>query len=64
MENIANGKNKTVKSSALQKTRQEYMDMDLALFCRHLYQTVDFELKLQSKAHFEKKKKWSTFCFE
>eukprot|EP00957_Ditylum_brightwellii_P109424 8346424-Ditylum_brightwellii.AAC.1 len=64
MEDIANGKNKTMKPSALQKTRQEYMDMDLALLCGHLYQMVDFELKLQSKAHFDKKKKGSTFCFE
>eukprot|EP00957_Ditylum_brightwellii_P076011 5777939-Ditylum_brightwellii.AAC.1 len=63
-DDIANGKNKTMKPSALQKTRQEHMDMDLALFCRHLYQTVDFKLRLQSKAHFDKKKKRSMFCFE
>ena len=64
MEDVANGKNKVMKPSALQKTRQEYMDMDLAKFRRRLYQTVDFQLKRESRAHFDKKKKRSTFRFE
>eukprot|EP00957_Ditylum_brightwellii_P041894 3173105-Ditylum_brightwellii.AAC.1 len=62
-QDIAARKNKTPKLSELQKTREEYMAMDLTLFHRNLYQTVDSGLKLESKVTFDKKKKRPTFQF-
>jgi hypothetical protein len=64
IEDISNGKNKTMKPKELYLTREEYKTMDLKTFRNRIYQEVDRELKIESRKRFGKKKMRSNGHFE
>ena len=55
-EDITAGKNKMMKTRHLCSIREEYMAIDLKTFQNWICQEVDQALKVESRAHFGKKK--------